>query len=384
MFRAIILMRSCCGHGHGWCRGWYATPTRSGYRPRRSPRRWRNCATMRAWWRMVSTSACGPWRHRRRARVPVRILFMGTATHDADFAIVEGALARLKLVFGEHVSVDLLGVSSRSDLPPWVNRIGMPVNATVSYPGFVNWITRQHWDIAIAPLTDTPFNRASRRSRLWTMRRWACRCWPRTARCTAARRPTAQAAGWCRMTRTPGLWRLPAWYATPGSGSRLSDGARTAFPAGTLAAQAAGRRAAWLGLVRTEQRSALEAAGRLAAVSRRRHCSARRDLCDLGKRVYTEDSGGKQRHGEPRSKDHNALRANAEPAFVALVALLSSGGLCQGKNEAMVDWTVVVPTLLAATVEWVEAFTIVLAVSLTIGWRAAVGAAATPWRSLPP
>lgn len=43
----------------------------------------------------------------------------------------------------------------------------------------------------------------------------------------------------------------------------------------------------------------------------------------------------------------------------------------------MVDWTVVVPTLLAATVEWVEAFTIVLAVSLTIGWRAAVGAAAT-------
>ena len=40
---------------------------------------------------------------------PVRILFMGTATHDADFAIVEGALARLASVFAEHVSVDLLG-----------------------------------------------------------------------------------------------------------------------------------------------------------------------------------------------------------------------------------------------------------------------------------
>ena len=37
----------------------------------------------------------------------------------------------------------------------------------------------------------------------------------------------------------------------------------------------------------------------------------------------------------------------------------------------MLDWNiVVVPTLLAATVEWVEAFTIVLAVSLAIGWRA--------------
>jgi uncharacterized membrane protein len=43
----------------------------------------------------------------------------------------------------------------------------------------------------------------------------------------------------------------------------------------------------------------------------------------------------------------------------------------------MLDWTVIVPTFLAATVEWVEAFTIVLAVSLAIGWRAAIGAAAT-------
>ena len=33
------------------------------------------------------------------------------------------------------------------------------------------------------------------------------------------------------------------------------------------------------------------------------------------------------------------------------------------------------PTFLTASVEWVEAFTIVLAVSLTIGWRAAAGAA---------
>jgi len=43
----------------------------------------------------------------------------------------------------------------------------------------------------------------------------------------------------------------------------------------------------------------------------------------------------------------------------------------------MFQWTVVIPTFLAATVEWVEAFTIVLAVSLSIGWRAALGAAAT-------
>jgi len=41
------------------------------------------------------------------------------------------------------------------------------------------------------------------------------------------------------------------------------------------------------------------------------------------------------------------------------------------------DWTTFLPLFLAATVEWVEAFTIVLAVSLTIGWLAAAGAAIT-------
>src|SRR2546423_9019803 len=44
-------------------------------------------------------------------------------------------------------------------------------------------------------------------------------------------------------------------------------------------------------------------------------------------------------------------------------------------RTAMLDWTIVIPAFLPAAVEWVEAFTIVLAVSLTIGWRAAAGAA---------
>lgn len=39
-------------------------------------------------------------------------------------------------------------------------------------------------------------------------------------------------------------------------------------------------------------------------------------------------------------------------------------------------WGVVIATWLAAAVEWVEAFTVVLAVALSIGWRAALGAAA--------
>jgi uncharacterized membrane protein len=41
----------------------------------------------------------------------------------------------------------------------------------------------------------------------------------------------------------------------------------------------------------------------------------------------------------------------------------------------MIDWSIAVPAFLTALVEWVEAFTIVLAVSLSIGWAAATGAA---------
>jgi uncharacterized membrane protein len=40
------------------------------------------------------------------------------------------------------------------------------------------------------------------------------------------------------------------------------------------------------------------------------------------------------------------------------------------------DWPALLPLFLTASVEWVEAFTIVLAVSLTIGWGASLGAAA--------
>src|SRR5260221_912560 len=48
----------------------------------------------------------------------------------------------------------------------------------------------------------------------------------------------------------------------------------------------------------------------------------------------------------------------------------------------MLAWTIVVPAFLAAAVEWVEAFTIVLAVSLSIGWRAAAGAALVAFAAL--
>ena len=95
----------------------------------------------------------------RSAWDTVRILYMGTATHDADFAIVEPALARLNAAFAGRVRIDLIGVTGRGDMPDWINRVAPPASAVASYPGFVAWIIGQGWDIGIAPLADTGFNR---------------------------------------------------------------------------------------------------------------------------------------------------------------------------------------------------------------------------------
>jgi glycosyltransferase involved in cell wall biosynthesis len=92
---------------------------------------------------------------------PVRILYMGTATHDADLALVEPALARLHAEFGRHVQVGVIGVTARAELPPGVIRFGVPEFASRSYPAFLSWLVAQDdWHIGIAPLMDSTFNRS--------------------------------------------------------------------------------------------------------------------------------------------------------------------------------------------------------------------------------
>ena len=91
---------------------------------------------------------------------PVRILCMGTATHDRDFAMIVPALSRLKTEYDDRVVIDIIGMTSRDDLPLGLNRIRPPPNAWRSYAGFVNWLTSVSpaWHIGLAPLLDTPFN----------------------------------------------------------------------------------------------------------------------------------------------------------------------------------------------------------------------------------
>lgn len=187
----------------------------------------------------------------RRARAgPVRLLCMGTATHARDFAVIEPALGRLKDTFGGRVTIDILGVSTRADLPDWVNRPAMPQNATATYPGFVNWITQQAgWDIGLAPLADTAFNRC--KSAIKTLDYAALGLAVVASDVAVFRGSLAEGPGGMLAANRP-----DAWYAALSRLVRdrelrrgLARGAVEAFTAqGTLARQAEARRAAWLAL----------------------------------------------------------------------------------------------------------------------------------------
>jgi uncharacterized membrane protein len=48
----------------------------------------------------------------------------------------------------------------------------------------------------------------------------------------------------------------------------------------------------------------------------------------------------------------------------------------------MINWHVFLPVFFTAMVEWVEAFTIVLAVAMSIGWRSAIGASLSAFAAL--
>ncbi len=93
---------------------------------------------------------------------PIRILYMGTRTHQKDLELFEPAWKAIKARFGDDVAFERIGVVREGK-----RAIGTDVKVadaspgTDRYPEFVDWISRENrWHIGIAPLTDTPFNRA--------------------------------------------------------------------------------------------------------------------------------------------------------------------------------------------------------------------------------
>jgi glycosyltransferase involved in cell wall biosynthesis len=89
--------------------------------------------------------------------------YMGTVTHDADLAIVSRALRKVLERHRDGLEFQLIGGCSNPDFLKSLE--GLPVRVldpqeNARYPKFVEWMTQHvHWDLAIAPLEDSPFTR---------------------------------------------------------------------------------------------------------------------------------------------------------------------------------------------------------------------------------
>ena len=106
------------------------------------------------------------WRDWRLPRGPVlaaprvRMLAMGTATHDADLAMIRPALDRLAAERPDAFDLTVIGMAGAIPSAPWLHRLSPPAEA-IAYPRFVRWLRAQGpFDVGLAPLVDTPFNRA--------------------------------------------------------------------------------------------------------------------------------------------------------------------------------------------------------------------------------
>ena len=180
---------------------------------------------------------------------PVRILCMGSATHDEDFDLVLPALAQLQETFNDGLRIDLLGFSGRTDLPRWIHRSLPPADAKSAYPGFVNWMARQRFDIGIAPLADTRFNAS--KSAIKTMDYAALGLAVLASDVPAYRGSLADGPDGGLVANTPEAWfaAIQRLIRDPALRQRQADSARAEWlRAHTLQAQADNRRAAWIAL----------------------------------------------------------------------------------------------------------------------------------------
>jgi processive 1,2-diacylglycerol beta-glucosyltransferase len=89
---------------------------------------------------------------------------MGTPSHDDDLMMILPALQRVWQKYSGAVEFQIIGGAGRTEtleaLAELPARVISPPPEEVEYPLFMLWFSsRISWDIALAPLRDTPFNR---------------------------------------------------------------------------------------------------------------------------------------------------------------------------------------------------------------------------------
>ena len=109
------------------------------------PRLWRNYR------KPVNTSFTSP---------KVRFLYMGTATHDADFFDILPAFEKLARVMPGRFELTLVGAVRKPPQHSWLKFLPPPAEKG-AYPQFVRWLVENsNFDVGIAPLVDSTFNHA--------------------------------------------------------------------------------------------------------------------------------------------------------------------------------------------------------------------------------
>ncbi len=95
---------------------------------------------------------------KKKAKVSkLRMVYMGTATHDSDLKIILPSLEKLNEKYPGSFSLDLVGVTDDAPNQPWVNRVYLKSSL---YPEFVEWfVSKSRFDIGLSPLVDSNFNR---------------------------------------------------------------------------------------------------------------------------------------------------------------------------------------------------------------------------------
>lgn len=91
----------------------------------------------------------------------LRLLYMGTRTHDDDFRLLDEALQLVWAKQPSTFSLTLVGVNAvASHSRPWLYAETPPPHVGASYPAFVHWFSRlRGFHLGLAPLLDTRFNR---------------------------------------------------------------------------------------------------------------------------------------------------------------------------------------------------------------------------------
>jgi glycosyltransferase involved in cell wall biosynthesis len=96
----------------------------------------------------------------RSRRGPLRLLYMGTRTHDADFALLRDALECVERRKPGGVELTLVGVNA-TQVPrySWLRVLNPPAYVGASYPAFVAWFAGlSGFDLGVAPLIASEFN----------------------------------------------------------------------------------------------------------------------------------------------------------------------------------------------------------------------------------